>query len=84
MFIDDCVVKHLAGSLDIQTVAMAKWWVTELHLRVVHRAVQLHGGYGYMREYDVARDFLDSRAGTIYGGATEVMKEIIGRKLAGT
>ena len=56
------------------TAAMAKWWVTELHLRVVHRAVQLHGGYGYMKEYSVARDFMDSRAGTIYGGATEVMK----------
>ncbi|HEY5852641.1 MAG TPA: acyl-CoA dehydrogenase family protein [Aldersonia sp.] len=80
-FVDRCIVDAADKVLDEVTAAMAKWWVTELHLRVVHRAVQLHGGYGYMKEYQVARDFLDSRAGTIYGGATEVMKEIIGRRL---
>lgn len=60
---------------------MAKWWITELQQRVVQRAVQLHGGYGYMREYDVAQDYLDCRGGPIYAGTTEIMKEIIGRKL---
>jgi acyl-CoA dehydrogenase/long-chain-acyl-CoA dehydrogenase len=61
---------------------MAKWWVTELHQRVIQRALQLHGGYGYMLEYPVAQDYLDSRVTTIFGGTTEIMKEIIGRRLA--
>ncbi|MFD9669137.1 acyl-CoA dehydrogenase family protein [Rhodococcus sp. NPDC059968] len=82
VFIDRCILDASAQTLDETDAAMAKWWITELHLRVVHRAVQLHGGYGYMKEYDVAQDFLDSRIGTIYGGANEIMKEIIGRKLA--
>lgn len=81
VFIDRCILDAAHGTLDEVTAAMAKWWVTELQLKVVHRAVQLHGGYGYMSEYDVAHDYLDSRAATIYGGATEVMKEIIGRRL---
>lgn len=58
---------------------MCKWWTTELHQRVVSRCLQLHGGYGYMREYPIALDFLDARAGTIYDGTTEIMKEVIGR-----
>lgn len=81
VFVDRCILDAAHHRLDEVTAAMAKWWVTELHLEVVHRAVQLHGGYGYMREYPVAKDFVDSRAGTIYGGTTEIMKEIIGRKL---
>ena len=60
---------------------MAKWWTTELQKRVVDRCLQLHGGYGYMLEYPVAKAFLDSRVQTIYGGTTEIMKEIIGRSL---
>lgn len=80
-FIDRCILDASAGALNEVTAAMAKWWVTELHQRVVQRAVQLHGGYGYMKEYSVAHDYLDSRASTIFGGATEIMKEIIGRKL---
>ena len=60
---------------------MAKWWATELQNRVVDRGVQLHGGYGYMREYPIARAFVDARVQTIYGGTTEIMKEIIGRSL---
>lgn len=62
--------------------AKAKWWLTELQQRIVDRCLQLHGGYGYMTEYPVARAFVDSRIQTIYGGTTEIMKEIIGRELA--
>ncbi len=60
---------------------MAKWWATELQNRIVGRCLQLHGGYGYMREYQVARDYEDARISTIYGGTTEIMKEIVGRGL---
>ncbi|MFD9667073.1 dihydro-p-hydroxycinnamoy-CoA dehydrogenase [Rhodococcus sp. NPDC059968] len=80
-FTDRCILDAAHGTLDEVTAAMAKWWITELQQRVVQRAVQLHGGYGYMREYDVAQDYLDCRGGPIYAGTTEIMKEIIGRKL---
>ncbi|MGB3484297.1 MAG: acyl-CoA dehydrogenase family protein [Mycobacterium sp.] len=80
-FVDRCILETAHGNLDEAHAAMAKWWITELHLKVVHRAVQLHGGYGFMREYNAARDYLDSRAATIFGGTTEIMKEIIGRRL---
>jgi alkylation response protein AidB-like acyl-CoA dehydrogenase len=59
----------------------AKWWSTELGKRVVDNCVQLHGGYGYMNENKVARDYVDVRIQTIFGGTTEIMKEIIGRDL---
>jgi alkylation response protein AidB-like acyl-CoA dehydrogenase len=81
VFIDDCLSRHLRGELDTQTASMAKWWTTELQNRIVDRAVQLHGGYGYMAEYPVARAFVNSRVQTIYGGTTEIQKEIIGRSL---
>jgi acyl-CoA dehydrogenase len=81
VFLDDCVARHVAGELDTATASMAKWWTTELQNRLVDRAVQLHGGYGYMSEYAVARAFVDSRVQTIYGGTTEIQKEIIGRSL---
>lgn len=81
VFVDRCILDAAHGRLDETTAAMVKWWVTELHLKVVNRAVQLHGGYGYMKEYSVARDYLDSRVSTLYGGTTEIMKEIIGRRL---
>ena len=61
--------------------AKAKWWTTELQKRVVDQCLQLFGGYGYMAEYPIARAFLDTRGPDIYGGTTEVMKEIIGRSL---
>ncbi|WP_460801991.1 acyl-CoA dehydrogenase family protein [Microbacterium sp. GXF6406] len=80
-FIDRCILDASEHALDEVTAAMAKWWTTELHQRVIQRALQLHGGYGYMREYPVARDYLDSRVATIFGGTTEIMKEIIGRRL---
>jgi alkylation response protein AidB-like acyl-CoA dehydrogenase len=81
VFVDDCVRRHNAGQLDAKLASMAKWWTTELQTKLVDRAVQLHGGYGYMMEYPVARAFVDSRIQTIYGGTTEVQKEIIGRSL---
>jgi alkylation response protein AidB-like acyl-CoA dehydrogenase len=81
VFIDDCLSRHVAGELDAKTASMAKWWTTELQNKIVDRAVQLHGGYGYMTEYPVARAFVNSRVQTIYGGTTEIQKEIIGRSL---
>ena len=81
VFIDDCLARHVAGELDAKTASMAKWWTTELQNKIADRAVQLHGGYGYMAEYPVARAFVNSRVQTIYGGTTEIQKEIIGRAL---
>ena len=80
-YIEKSVLEHNAGRYTVQDAAMAKWWTTELQKRVVDQCVQLHGGYGYMLEYPVAKAFIDSRVQTIYGGTTEVMKEIIGRSL---
>jgi alkylation response protein AidB-like acyl-CoA dehydrogenase len=80
-FLDRAVAEHNAGRFDVKDAAMAKWWTTELQKRVVDQCVQLHGGYGYMLEYPVARAYIDSRVQTIYGGTTEIMKEIIGRSL---
>jgi alkylation response protein AidB-like acyl-CoA dehydrogenase len=81
VFVDDCVRRHNAGRLDAKGASMAKWWTTELQKKIVDQGVQLHGGYGYMREYPIARAFMDSRVQTIYGGTTEIQKEIIGRSL---
>ncbi|MGH9137673.1 MAG: acyl-CoA dehydrogenase family protein [Acidimicrobiales bacterium] len=80
-FIDRCVTALIAGELTAEEAAMAKWWCTELQKRVVDTCLQLHGGYGYMVEYPVARAYVDARITTIYGGTTEIMKEIIGRSL---
>ena len=80
-FVDDCVNKHLTGDLDSVGASMAKWWATELQNSMVNRGVQLHGGYGFMLEYPIARAYQDSRISTIYGGTTEIQKEIIGRSL---
>ena len=80
-FTDKAVVEHNAGRLSNEDASMVKWWDTELCNRVIDRCVQLHGGYGYMREYPVARAFTDGRVQTIFGGTTEIMKEIIGRGL---
>ena len=81
VFVDDCLAKHVRGELDAATASMAKWWTTELQVKLVDRGLQLHGGYGYMTEYPIARAYLDSRVQTIYGGTTEIQKEIIGRSL---
>jgi alkylation response protein AidB-like acyl-CoA dehydrogenase len=80
-FIDKCVLALNEGALSAEEAAMAKWWCTELQKRVVDRCLQLHGGYGYMLEYPVAKAYIDSRIQTIYGGTTEIMKEIVGRSL---
>jgi alkylation response protein AidB-like acyl-CoA dehydrogenase len=80
-FVDRCVVALNAGKLTAEEAAMAKWWCTELQKRAVDRCLQLHGGYGYMLEYPIARAYADARITTIYGGTTEIMKEIIGRSL---
>ncbi len=80
-FVNHCVAEFNAGRLSVTDAAKAKWWTTELQNRVADRCVQLHGGYGFMLEYPVARAWLDGRVQTIYGGTTEIMKEIIGRGL---
>jgi alkylation response protein AidB-like acyl-CoA dehydrogenase len=80
-FIDRCVLALNAGTLTAEEAAMAKWWCTELQGRAADVGVQLHGGYGYMAEYPIARAYADARVTTIYGGTTEIMKEIIGRSL---
>ena len=84
VFVDDCIAQHLRGELDAKTASMAKYWVTELQNKLVDRGVQMHGGYGYMAEYPIARAFVNSRVQTIYGGTTEIQKEIIGRSSAGS
>jgi len=81
VFLDRCIEALNAKELTVEEAAMAKWWTTELQKRVVDHCVQLHGGYGYMIEYPIARAYLDTRIQTIYGGTTEIMKEIIGRSL---
>ena len=80
-FIDKCVTALNATTLTAEEASMAKWWCTELQKRTVDRCLQLHGGYGYMNEYPIARAYADARVTTIYGGTTEIMKEIIGRSL---
>src|SRR3954452_3599249 len=80
-FVDRCVTAQNAGELTAEEAAMAKWWTTDLQGRVVDAGVQLHGGYGYMSEYPIARAYVNSRVQTIYGGTTEIQKEIIGRSL---
>ena len=81
VFINDCVLRLNAGTVDTALASMAKWWTTELQKRVVDAGVQLHGGYGYMNEYPISKAYVDSRIQTIYGGTTEIQKEIIGRML---
>jgi alkylation response protein AidB-like acyl-CoA dehydrogenase len=80
-FVDRCVELLNAGELSAEDAAKAKWWSTELQGRVVDRCLQLHGGYGYMSEYPISRAYRDARVTRIYGGTTEIMKEVIGRSL---
>lgn len=79
VFVDRCIELLNEGKLTVQEAAMAKWWTTDAQVKLIDRCLQLHGGYGYMKEYPIAKAFLDSRVQTIYGGTTEIMKEIIGR-----
>lgn len=80
-FLNDCLEQHLEGKLDAVGASMIKYWATELQNKMVNQGVQLHGGYGYMLEYPIAKAYCDSRISTIYGGTTEIQKEIIGRFL---
>jgi alkylation response protein AidB-like acyl-CoA dehydrogenase len=80
-FIDRCIMALNSGTLLPEEASMAKWWCTELQGRVANACVQLHGGYGYMKEYPIARAYADARISTIYAGTTEIMKEIIGRSM---
>ncbi|WNG83545.1 acyl-CoA dehydrogenase family protein [Mycobacterium sp. ITM-2016-00316] len=81
-YTDRSVLAYNAGELTAVDAAKGKWYLSELQKRVIDRCLQLHGGYGYMLEYPVARAYLDTRIQTIYGGTTEIMKEIIGRDVA--
>jgi long-chain-acyl-CoA dehydrogenase len=81
VFVDRCIEELNAGNLTAETAAMAKWWTSDLQKRVVDQCVQLHGGYGYMMEYPIARLYLDARVQSIYAGTNEIMKEIIGRSM---
>jgi alkylation response protein AidB-like acyl-CoA dehydrogenase len=78
-YVDRCIELHNAQDLDATQAAVAKMWTTEMQIRVIDKCLQLFGGYGYMTEYPIARAWMDSRIQTIYGGTTEIMKEIIGR-----
>lgn len=82
-FVDQCVLKHLRGELDTAEASMAKWWATEMQFRVIDSCLQLFGGYGYMKEYPIARAWADARVQRIYGGTTEIMKEIVARSMFG-
>jgi alkylation response protein AidB-like acyl-CoA dehydrogenase len=81
VFVDRCIELLNEKKLTVPDAAMAKYYATENQVHLIDRCLQLHGGYGYMREYSVAKAFLDSRVQTIYGGTTEIMKEVIGRSL---
>jgi acyl-CoA dehydrogenase len=80
-FLDDCIVRHASGGLDVPTAAMAKFFLTDTQCTVIDRCLQLFGGYGYMAEYPIARMYADARAQKIYGGTNEIMKELVARAL---
>jgi alkylation response protein AidB-like acyl-CoA dehydrogenase len=80
-FIERCMDELTAGTLTAEKAAMAKWWCTDMQVRVVDGCLQMFGGYGYMREYPIARAYLDARAQKIYGGSNEIMKRIISRSM---
>lgn len=81
VFLDHCLELHLAGELDVETAAMAKWWLSDLENRIVDQCLQLHGGYGYMWEFPIARAYADARVHRIFAGTNEIMKELIARGL---
>lgn len=81
VFVNHCIERHLQGRLDATTASMAKYWITDLQGSIVDDCLQLHGGYGYMDEYPIARMYKDARVSRIYGGANEIMKLLIARSL---
>ncbi len=80
-FLEECITRLLAGTLDVATAAMAKYWTTEMQGKVIDACLQIFGGYGYMAEYPIAHRFTDARVQRIYGGSNEIMKELIARSL---
>lgn len=81
VFVDDCLVRHQAGKLDVATAALAKFWLTDSQCDVIDRCLQLFGGYGYILEYPIARMYADARVQKIYAGSNEIMKELVARSL---
>lgn len=81
VFVNDCVAKLIKGQLSTETASMAKYWLTDLQCKIIDECLQLHGGYGYMNEYPIARMYRDARVERIYGGTNEIMKLVIGRAL---
>ena len=81
VFVDDCIARLLAGTLDVGTAAMAKYWTSEMQGKVIDSCLQLFGGYGFMAEYPIAQRYTDARVQRIYGGSNEIMKELIARGL---
>jgi long-chain-acyl-CoA dehydrogenase len=79
-FLDECIAEHMRGALTIEKAAMAKYWITDTQFEVLDECVQIHGGYGYMAEYDIAQMWADARVQRIYGGTNEIMKELISRR----
>lgn len=80
-FVDRLTEEHMAGEDIVAEVSAAKWWLTDMEFKMADEGLQLHGGYGYMVEYPIARDFVDSRVQRIYAGSNEIMKVIIAKKL---
>ena len=80
-FINDAISRLEAGTLDAATASMAKWWGSQMQCEVIDECLQLHGGYGYMMEYPIARLYTDARVQKIYGGTNEIIKELIARSM---
>lgn len=80
-FVDQCILDLNAGNLSAEKASMSKWWCTDLQCKIIDQCLQLHGGYGYMKEFLIARMYTDARVQRIYGGTNEIMKEIIGRSM---
>jgi long-chain-acyl-CoA dehydrogenase len=81
VFVDHCITRHLAGELDTVTASMVKYWLSDLQCKIVDECLQLHGGYGYMTEFPIARMYQDARVQRIYAGTNEIMKLLISRSL---
>ena len=81
VFVDSCIQRLIAGELDTETASMAKWWTSDKQCEVIDACLQLHGGYGYMWEYPIAKMYADARVQRIYAGSNEIMKVVIARSL---
>eukprot|EP00456_Euglypha_rotunda_P046404 TRINITY_DN36922_c0_g1_i6.p2 TRINITY_DN36922_c0_g1~~TRINITY_DN36922_c0_g1_i6.p2 ORF type:complete len:167 (-),score=43.49 TRINITY_DN36922_c0_g1_i6:122-622(-) len=80
-FVDQCIAKHVRRELTATDASAAKLWCTEMHGRLVDQCLQFHGGYGFMREYEICRLYADARVQRIYGGTSEIMRELISRSI---